>query len=96
MDLDIDRLNRRLEARIELQRWQTIFNGGSTGPGNTISSGVPTKNNAQPIGAAWTVDGVQPEPVWTLANPIVTDLRYWLMGGLAAFRKYVVHGYRAP
>src|ERR1019366_9094738 len=28
IELDIDRLNRRIEARIEYERWQVIFNGG--------------------------------------------------------------------
>jgi hypothetical protein len=86
MDLDIDRLNRRLEARIELQRWNTIFNGGFTWLGKTISFGIPSKNRAFPVVAVWSTDGVNANAA---ANPIV-DLRYWLLGGLAAFRKYVV------
>lgn len=88
MDLDIDRLNRRLEARIELQRWQAIFNGGYPYMGQTISFGVPSKNLAVPVGAEWTVDGLSANPS-ALCNPIA-DLRFWLMGGLAAYRKYLV------
>lgn len=86
MDIDIDRLNRRIEARIELQRWDTIFNGGFTWMGATISFGLPSKNRAVPIGAVWSSDGINAN---ASANPIV-DLRYWLMGGLDAFRKYNV------
>lgn len=88
MDLDIDRLNRRLEARIEIQRWQCIFNGGFTFMGNVVSFGVPSFNQATPVGAAWTTDGLNANPS-ALASPI-RDLRYWLMGGLAKFRKYVI------
>lgn len=88
MDQDIDRLNRRLEARIEYQRWQTIFNGGFSWMGKTISFGVPTANRAVPVGAVWSADGSNAN---ASANPIV-DLRYWLMGGLDVFRKYTVTG----
>lgn len=85
IDLDIDRLNRRVEARIEKLRWDTIFNGGFTFMGTTISFGVPAKNLAVPIGAVWSTDGINAN---ASANPIV-DLRYWMMGGLAAYRKYM-------
>lgn len=86
IDLDIDRLNRRVEARIELQRWRTIFDGGFTYMGKTVSFGIPSQNRATPIGALWSLDGNTANPA---ANPIV-DLRYWLMGGLGPFRKYKV------
>lgn len=86
MDLDMDRLNRRIEARIELQRWTTIFNGGFSWMGKTVSFGLPSKNRAVPIGAVWSSDGINAN---NSANPII-DLRYWLMGGLDAFRKYNV------
>lgn len=88
IDLDIDRLNRRLEARIEYERWQAIFTGAITFMGNTFSFNIPTQNNATPIGATWSLDGVSPNPA---ANPI-KDLRYWLMGGYSPFRKYIKTG----
>lgn len=86
IDLDIDRLNRRIEARIEFQRWQTIFNGGFEWMGKTISFGIPGGNNATPIGQNWSTNGTNQNDS---ANPIV-DLRYWIMGGLDTFRKYKV------
>jgi len=86
IDLDIDRLNRRIEARIEFQRWRTIFEGGFNFMGTTVSFGIPAQNRAVPIGAAWSLDNVQANQS---ANPII-DLRYWLTGGLDSFRKYVV------
>lgn len=86
IDLDIDRLNRRIEARIELQRWRTIFDGGFTWMGKTISFAIPSQNRATPVGALWSLDGISANAA---ANPIV-DLRYWLTGGLAPFRKYSV------
>lgn len=86
IDIDIDRLNRRIEARIELQRWTTIFNGGFTWMGKTISFGIPAGNAATPTGQNWSTNGITANDS---ANPIV-DLRYWLMGGLAAYRKYKV------
>lgn len=84
IDLDIDRLNRRIEARIEKQRWDTIFNGGFSYLGKTVSFGIPSGNRAVPIGAVWSSDGQNAN---NSADPI-KDLRYWVMGGLAAFRKY--------
>jgi hypothetical protein len=84
LDLDIDMLNRRIEARIEKQRWDTIFNGGFTWMGKALSFGIPAGNRAVPVGAVWSSDGVVANAA---ANPLI-DLRYWLMGGLDAFRKY--------
>lgn len=88
IDLDIDRLNRRIEARIEKQRWDTIFNGGYSWLGKTVSFGIPSGNRAVPIGAVWSSDGQNAN---NSADPI-RDLRYWVMGGLAAFRKYRITG----
>lgn len=88
MDRDMDRLNRRLEARIEKQRWDTIFNGGFTYMGKTISFGVPAGNRVTPVGAVWSTDGINPNGS---AKP-VDDLRYWLTGGQSAFRKYNISG----
>lgn len=84
MDKDIDRLNRRLEARIEKLRWDTIFNGGFTWMGKTLSFGIPAGNRATPVGQMWSLDGISAN---NNANPLL-DLRYWLLGGLAAYRKY--------
>ncbi len=86
IDLNVDKLNRRLEARIEKLRWDAIFTGGFTYLGRTISFGVPGGNTATPLTALWSLDGIVANP---LAKPI-TDLRYWLLGGLAAYRKYKV------
>lgn len=86
IDIDVDRLNRRIEARIEKQRWDTIFNGGFSWMGKTISFGIPAGNEASPVGQDWSTNGTSQNDS---ANPIV-DLRYWIMGGLSQFRKYVV------
>lgn len=86
IDLDIDRLNRRVEARIELQRWNSIFNGGFDFFDKTISFGVPAGNQEVPVGALWSTDGINAN---SSANPLV-DIRYWLQGGSAAFRKYTI------
>lgn len=86
IDLDADRLNRRLEARIELQRWDAIFTGGITWMGKTLSFGIPAGNREVPVGAVWSSDGISPN---NSAKP-VDDLRYWLEGGSSKFRKYVI------
>lgn len=85
MENDIDKLNRRVEARIELQRWQTIFNGGFSWFGQTVSFGIPAGNRYTPS-VPWSLDGVSAN---NSSNPL-KDLRYALLGGLGAFRKYVV------
>lgn len=84
IDLDIDRLNRRLEARIELLRWSAIFGGSFSYMNQVFSYGIPTANTAVPLGAVWSLDGINPN---NAANPIA-DIRYWTQGGLAQFRKY--------
>lgn len=86
IDLDSDRLNRRLEARIEYQRWQAIFTGSFTWMGATFSYGIPNANRALPIGAAWSTDGINAN---ASANPLI-DYRYWTMGSFAPFRKYKI------
>lgn len=85
---DIDKLNRRIESRIEKQRWDVIFTGGFTFGQRTIAFGVPTANKALPVGPVWSLDGINANPA---ANPLL-DLRYWLLGGLARFRKYRITG----
>jgi hypothetical protein len=84
IDVDVDRLNRRIEGRMELLRWNTIFNGGFTFGGKTISFGVPANHQATPLGAKWSLNGTSAN---ASATPLV-DLRYWLLGGYAPFRKY--------
>ncbi len=86
IDKDVDRLNRRLEARIEKLRWDAIFNGGFSFMGTTLSYGIPAGNRATPLGANWSLDGVNAN---NLANPLL-DIRYWVTGGLPAFRKYKI------
>lgn len=86
ISLDVDRLNRRLEARIEKQRWDSLFNGGFSWMSKTVSFGIPAGNQATPITAVWSADLINANAA---ADPI-KDLRYWLTGGLAAFRKYTV------
>lgn len=86
IDLDIDRLNRRVEARIEFERWNAIFNGAFTWMGNTFSFGIPARNTAVPVGPVWSLDSINANQA---ANPLV-DIRYWLTGGLSPFRKYKI------
>lgn len=87
IDLDADRLNRRVEARIEYQRWQAIFTGSFSWMGATFSYGIPSGNVASPVGAAWSLDSISAN---NSANPL-KDIRYWTSGGLAAFRKYKIN-----
>lgn len=86
IDLSVDRLNRRLEARIELLRWRAIFDGSFSYQGAVASFGIPTGNRAVPAGAVWSTDDINAN---NSANPIL-DIRYWVLGGLAAFRKYKI------
>lgn len=86
IDLRIDHLNRRVEARIELERWNAVFNGGFTWMGKTFSYGIPSANNVTPITAVWSTDGINAN---NAADPLI-DLRYWLTGGYSTFRKYKV------
>lgn len=82
-------LNNRIEARMELLRWQAIFNGSYVYDGNTVSFGKPAANNVTPA-APW---GFSSGGNFTTANPASTpvqDMRYWTMGGYAPFRKYKI------
>lgn len=88
IDKAVDQLNRRLEARIEKLRWGAIFDGGFTFMGQTFSYGIPAGNRAVPIGAVWSTDGINAN---NAANPLI-DVRYWLSGGLPAYRKYKITG----
>lgn len=86
IDMDIDRLNRRLEARIEKLRWDAIFTGGFSYLGKAFSYGIPSANTALPVGAKWSLDGLNSN---NSADPI-RDIRYWTLGGLSTFRKYKI------
>jgi len=85
-DVAADRLNRRLEARIEFERWNAIFQGSFTYMGVTFSYGIPGANRATPVGAVWSSDGINEN---NSANPL-KDIRYWTTGGLAQYRKYSI------
>lgn len=82
--LDVDRLNRRLEARIEKLRWDAIFAGGFDYMGKTFSYGLPAGLQVLPLGQNWSTDGINAN---SSANPLL-DIRYWVLGGYAPFRKY--------
>lgn len=86
IDLDSDRLNRRLEARIEKLRWDAIFTGSFNWMGATFSYGIPSLNQTLPLGAAWSTDGISAN---NTAEPL-KDIRYWTTGGLARYRKYKI------
>lgn len=86
INLNIDKLHRRLEARIEKLRWDALMTGGFQYAGKTISFGIPSGNQATPVGQMWSSDG---NAVNNSADP-VADLRYWFGGNLALFRKYNV------
>jgi hypothetical protein len=86
IDKAIDRLNRRLEARIELLRWNALIHGTMQYMGGTFSYGIPGANRVVPVGAVWSSDGINAN---NSATPL-QDIRYWLEGGYSPFRKYVV------
>ena len=82
-------LNNRIEARIELLRWQAIFNGTYVYDGKTVSFGVPSQNNVAPVAPWGFNDG---SGNFTVTNPAATpiqDMRFWTMG-YAPFRKYKI------
>jgi hypothetical protein len=82
------RLNTRIETRLELLRWQAIFNGSYVYDGRVIDFGVPAQNAVAPVtNWASVVNGrLQAN---ASADP-VTDLRFWVMGGYEQYRKYTV------
>jgi hypothetical protein len=83
-------LNNRIEARMELLRWQAIFQGTYIYDGRTVSFGKPSYNNVTPTVPWGANDGAGN---FTTANSSATpimDMRYWTMGGYAPFRKYVI------
>ena len=81
-------LNNRIEARMELLRWQAIFNGTYVYDGKTVNFGKPSANNVAPVNPWGFNDG---NGNFTTTNPAATpiqDLRFWLNGGYSTFRKY--------
>lgn len=83
-------LNNRIEARMELLRWQAIFNGTYVYDGKTVDFGVPLTNKVSPV-APWGLnDGLGN---FTITNPAATpvqDIRFWVWGGYRPFRKYKI------
>jgi hypothetical protein len=79
-------LNNRIEARMEKLRWEAIFNGTYVYDGKTVDFGKPAANNVAPS-VPWAILSGSVLVANPAANPI-QDLRYWLMGGYAQFRKY--------
>jgi hypothetical protein len=75
---------------MELLRWQAIFSGTYTYGGLAVNFGKPSANNVAPSVPWGNNDGAGN---FTTANNSATpiqDLRYWLLGGYAQFRKYKV------
>lgn len=82
-------LNNRIEARMELLRWQAILNGTYVYDGKTVDFGKPGNHDVAPA-IPW---GNSSGGVFTTVNNSATpvqDLRYWIMGGYAPFRKYKI------
>jgi len=81
-------LNNRIESRMELLRWQAIFTGKYNYDGKDVDFGKPANHDVAPVAPWGTVVG----GIFT-ANPASTpiqDLRNWIMGGYAPFRKYKI------
>lgn len=82
-------LNNRIEARIELLRWQSILNGTFVYQGKTVDFGKPANHDVAPSAAWGNSAGGSFTTVNNAATP-VQDIRYWVMGGYAPFRKYKI------
>lgn len=82
-------LNNRIEARMELLRWQAIFNGTYVYDGKTVDFGKPAGNDVAPTVPWGLNDGSGNFTVTNPASTPIQDMRYWLLGGYAPFRKYV-------
>ena len=83
-------LNNKIEARMELLRWQAIFNGTYVYDGKTVNFGKPAANNVAPVNPWGFNDG---SGNFTTTNPAATpiqDMRFWVEGGYAPFRKYKI------
>jgi len=82
-------LNNRIEARMELLRWQAILNGTYVYDGKTVDFGKPSNHDVAPTQAWGNSSGGSFTTVNNSATP-VQDMRYWIMGGYAPFRKYKI------
>lgn len=83
-------LNNKIEARMELLRWQAILNGTYVYDGKTVDFGKPGNHDVAPVNPWGLNDGFGN---FTDTNPAATpiqDLRFWIMGGYAPFRKYKI------
>jgi hypothetical protein len=79
-----------MESRMELLRWQAILNGTYVYDGSTVSFGKASNHDVAPTQPWGTNDG---SGNFVAANSLATpvqDLRYWLLGGYAPFRKYKI------
>lgn len=82
-------LNNKIETRMEYLRWQAILNGTYVYDGKTISFGKPANHDVAPT-QPW---GANVGGVFTDTNPLATpvqDMRFWILGGYAPFRKYKI------
>lgn len=80
-------LNNKAESRMELLRSQAIFNGQWSWNGRVIDFGIPGANKVSPV-VPWIVfDGGGNAQANPASNPI-SDLRFWVLGGYAPYRKY--------
>lgn len=83
-------LNNRIEARMELLRWQAIFNGTYIYDGKTVDFGKPVNHDVAPTVPWGLNDGSGNFTVTNPASTPIADMRYWIMGGYAPFRKYKI------
>lgn len=83
-------LNNRIEARMELLRWQAILNGTYVYDGKTIDFGKPANHDVAPVNPWGTNDGSGNFVDANAAATPIQDMRYWVMGGYAPFRKYKI------
>jgi hypothetical protein len=81
-------LNNRIEARTELLRWQAIFNGTYVYDGKTVDFGKPAAHDVAPSVPWGNNDGAGNFTTANASATPVQDLRFWIMGGYAPFRKY--------
>lgn len=82
-------LNNRIEARMELLRWQAIFNGTYVYDGKTVSFGVPSANKVAPVTPWGTNDGSGNFVAANAGATPIQDMRYWIMS-YPTYRKYKI------
>lgn len=83
-------LNNRIEARMELLRWQAILNGTYTYDGQVISFGKPSNHDVAPTQPWGANDGSGNFTTTNASATPIQDVRYWTLGGYAPFRKYKI------